>query len=55
MIIYDESLELIGEFEVDKNWRASGYNLFFLNEGAYISSTPDSIEDQIFFRELIIN
>ncbi|REG88359.1 DUF4221 family protein [Algoriphagus antarcticus] len=55
LIIYDKNLELIGEFEVDKNWRASGYDLFFLKEGAYISSTPDSIEDQMIFRQLIVN
>jgi len=55
LIVYDENLKRIGEFELDKNWRATGYDLFFLKEGAYTSSTPDSIEDEVIFRQLIVN
>ena len=54
MIIYNENLERIGEFDFKNNWRASGYDLFLLTDGAYISSTPDSIEDQMIFRKLIL-
>ncbi|PZX59304.1 uncharacterized protein DUF4221 [Algoriphagus ratkowskyi] len=55
VIIYDENLERIGEFDFNKDWRASGYNLFFLKEGVYVAVTPDSIEDKVFFRQLIVN
>ena len=54
MIIYNENLERIGEFDFKNNWRASGYDLFLLTDGAYISSTPDSIEDQMIFRKIIL-
>jgi hypothetical protein len=55
IIVYNENLERIGEFDFEKSWRGNGYDLVFFEDGAYFSSTPDSIEDQMIFRQLIIN
>ncbi|WP_245786810.1 DUF4221 family protein [Algoriphagus aquimarinus] len=54
VIVYDEKLERIGEFDLDVKWRANAYDLFFLNDGVYMSATSDSIEDQLIFRQLSI-
>lgn len=54
VIVYDEKLERIGEFDLDVKWKANAYDLFFLNDGAYMSEFSDSIEDQLIFRQLSI-
>ena len=54
IIIYNEDLERVGEFDLDVKWRANPYDLIFLNDGAYMSQFSDTIEDQLIFRQLTI-
>jgi nitrogen regulatory protein PII-like uncharacterized protein len=53
-LVYDENLKKIGEFEIDEELNMNAYDLLFLENGALISATPDSIEDEVIFRRLII-
>jgi nitrogen regulatory protein PII-like uncharacterized protein len=53
-LVYDENLKKIGEFEIDEELNMNAYDLLFLENGAFLSATPDSIEDEVIFRRLII-
>jgi len=53
-LVYDENLKKIGEYEIDEELNMNAYDLLFLENGAFISATPDSIEDEVIFRRLII-
>ena len=54
MIVYNENLERIGEFELDSIPRFDGYDFLILKDGPYISVTPEDVEDEKVFQRIIL-
>ncbi len=54
MIVYDENLDRIGEFDLDSIPRFVGYDFIVLKDGPYISVTPEDVEDEKIFQRMVL-
>lgn len=54
MIIYAETLNRIGEFDLDSIPKFVGYDFIILKDGPYISVTPEDVEDEKVFQRMVL-